>query len=728
MFLIVLAAMSQPAAADGPGLLTVTEYVGKGGWYAHRDGPGAEARFRFPTGLAVDAGGRVYVSDSSPTVRRIDLDGTVTTIAGIADSYGLRDGAAVQSLFSSPRALVVDPEGNIFVTDEGNHTIRKISAGGEVTTVAGQANIPGKANGDGASAQFNLPRGLARDAVGNLYVADQGNRQIRRITTDGMVSLFAAGVGSTPEGLEFDSAGNLIVADWGGGTGGKLFRITPAGKVSVLAVTPVPGFSDPTDVARDGSGNLFITDTRNECIRAVLSGGQVTVFSGLAKVPGGEDGPPATARFRGPRAVAFAPDGSLWVADTENGAIRRLQPDGTAVTVAGLPRGSRDGVGSDARFSGPGAIAVGPDGSLWVADSDNQTIRRVDSDRRVTTVAGVAGVSGKSDGPDGEARFNRPIGIAVNRDGVVFIVDSSNSCIRRRTPDGTVDTLAGKPGNSGFADGQGDLARFTLPGGIALDPAGNLLVADTYNHCIRGVSPEGMVSTVAGIPNLPGAVDGPSASARFNAPMSLTVAPDGTVFVSDSGNSTIRRISVDGSVSTIAGLAGAAGFADGPGETARFNNPAGLALDSHGDLHVADMENRCIRRVTPAGGVTTVAGQPGPFGSDVGTGSEARFFRPAALAFDSHDRLFIADSSDNVIRLATRAVGTPPAIKVGLQGSSARLSWPGSASGVVLQQANTLTQVPIWTPVEVAPVVENGEASVTVTVRVDSRFYRLALP
>lgn len=726
--LVFLVGTTRSACSAEPEVLTVEEYLGKGGSYSYRDGPGTEARFRWPTGIAVDSAGRAYVADQSPTIRRIDLDGTVTTIAGVDGRFGLRNGPAAQSLFSSPRALVFDSEGNLFVADESNHTIRKISAGGEVTTLAGFANSAGSVNGMGAGAMFNTPRGIAINRSGNLYVADQGNRQIRRITPAGMVTLFTDNAGQTPEGLEFDLGGALIVADWGGGSGGGLNQVSSSGVKSSLPVNAQPRFSDPTDVARDAAGNLFVSDTRNECIRAVLTNRTVTVFAGSIRTPGGEDGPAENARFRGPRGVAVGPDGALWVADTENNAVRKLNPDGSTITVAGLPAGSRDGIGVAARLTQPEGMAFAPDGSLWLTDTGNSTIRRVDSNRQVTTVAGSAGASDITDGPDTDARFRGPMGVAVAQDNTVYVADAYSSCIRRRTPDGMVSTFAGKPLSSGRVDGRGEAARFSSPHGLALDRDGNLLVADAFNAAIRKISPDGEVTTFAGALGQPGTADGTRTNARFREPRNLVVAPDGAVFVSDTGASTIRRIDADGTVTTFAGLRDSSGYSDGIGNKAKFLNPWGLALDSHGYLWVADRGNRCIRRISPNGAVTTVAGKPGPIGSVVGSGADARFFSPSALVIDTEDRVFIADSGDNVVRLGTLAAEAPLPPKVTLLESSVRLSWPSSATGVVLEQRAALSSDSIWASVQVAPTVENGEAVIVIPTGTDTQFFRLVLP
>ncbi|MBL9174493.1 MAG: SMP-30/gluconolactonase/LRE family protein [Verrucomicrobiales bacterium] len=701
---------------------TVAGFVGAGGSYSHRDGPGSEARFRWPTGLAVDGAGRVYVADSSPTVRRVDPDGTVTTIVGMPDQYGDRDGPASQALLNSPRALALDSVGNLFIADEGAHTIRKLSVSGEVTTVAGISGVRGNGNGPALQSSFYLPRGLAVGSDGFLYIADQGNREIRRLDLTGEVSRFAANVGSAPEGLEFDADGNLIAADW---SGGFLRRITPAGVVGVLPGTPNPRYADPTDVALGPDGRLYISDTRNECIRVRGSDGQVSTWAGVPKLPGGEDGVPSLARFRGPRGVAFGPDGALWVSDTENNSLRKILPDGTTVTVAGLPVGSRDGIGIEARLNSPNGVGMGDSGELWIADTGNSLLRRVRADGTVTTVAGLAGVAGITDGTGAEALFSSPSGVVVAPDHLVYVTDKGAHTLRRCTLEGQVTTLAGTPRRSGTADGLGSEARFNQPDGILLDRDGTLLVADSGNHCIRRVTPAGEVTTVAGIAGTAGSQDGPRDQALFRQPRRLCLAADGSLYVADTGNATIRRIRSDGEVTTVAGKAGAAGYADGQGSEARFSSPIGITVDSKGRLYVADQGNRCVRQIDPEGKVTTVAGSPGTWGFALGTGDTARFFWLNDVAMDADDRLLISDSGNHVVLRATISEAATPRLEATASGSELRLSWRGGSTSGVVEEAEALATNPTWKPVGGTAALEDGTWVLKLPLPPSTTFFRL---
>lgn len=701
---------------------TVAEFVGAGGSYSHRDGPGAEARFRWPTGLAVDGVGRVYVADSSPTIRRVDPDGTVTTIVGSPDQFGDRDGPASQALLNSPRALALDATGNLFIADEGTHTIRKLSVGGEVTTVAGVSGVRGNVNGPALQSRFYLPRGLAIGSDGFLYIADQGNREIRRLDLLGEVIRFAANVGSAPEGLEFDADGNLIAADW---SGGFLRRISPAGVVGTLPGTPNPRYADPTDVARGPDGRLYISDTRNECIRVRGTDGQVSTVAGVPKLPGGEDGLSSEARFRGPRGVAFGPDGALWVADTENNALRKILPDRTTVTVAGLPVGSRDGMGTGARLNSPNGVAMGNAGELWIVDTGNSVLRRVLPDGTVTTVAGLAGVTGITDGTGSEALFSFPSGVVVTPDQVVYVTDKGAHTLRRCTLEGQVTTLAGTPRRSGTADGLGSEARFDQPDGIILDRDGTLLVADSGNHCIRRVTPAGEVTTVAGVAGTAGSQDGPREQALFRQPRRLCLASDGTLYVADSGNATIRRIRSNGDVTTLAGKAGAVGYADGAGGDARFSSPIGIALDSKGNLFVADQGNRCVRQIDADGTVITVAGSPGSWGFALGTGDAARFFWINDLVMDANDRMFISDSGNHVVLQATIPGAATPRLEATASGSELRLSWRGGSTSGAVEEADVLATNSAWNPVAGTPVLEDGVWVLKLPLPASTTFFRL---
>jgi sugar lactone lactonase YvrE len=334
----------------------------------------------------------------------------------------------------------------------------------------------------------------------------------------------------------------------------------------------------------------------------------------------------------------------------------------TIITLAGQAgsSGSADGTGSAARFNRPSDLAVDSAGNVYVTDTNNHTIRMITPAGIVSTVAGLAGSSGSVDGTGTAARFNYPTGIAVDGSGNLYVADTNNHSIRKITPAGAVTTFAGQPGIPGSADDNGGAARFNAPSDVTVDGASNVYVADTGNNTIREITSAGVVSTLAGLAGSSGSVDGSGSAARFSAPEGVAVDSAGNVYVADTNNSTIRKIFPAGAVSTLAGLAGTSGVSDGVGGGARFQYPSDLAVDGSGNLYVADTDNHTIRKISPAGATGTVAGRAGVNGSVDGTGSAARFYYPTGVAVDSAGNVYVADTNNNTIRKSTTA--TAPVI------------------------------------------------------------------
>lgn len=311
---------------------------------------------------------------------------------------------------------------------------------------------------------------------------------------------------------------------------------------------------------------------------------------------GRTDGHGELAQFNWPTGVAIGADWSLYIADYANHLIRKISPDGVVTTLAGSGQpGSVDGTGPMARFKGPDSLVLATSGDLYVADADNRQIRKVAPDGTVTTIAG-SGQPGSRDGPALTAEFGYPTGVAVDGHGALYVADRGAHKIRKISPDGIVTTLAGS-GLPGYTDGMGRAAQFHDPMTVVVDPAGRLFVADSGTHTLRIVSPEGGVTTLAGSPR-PGFADGVRQAARFNWPTGLARDAAGNLYVADSNNSKIRKITPDGVVTTLAG-SGQPGYDDGPGPTARFSFPTGVAVDRQGILYVADSANNLIRRISP---------------------------------------------------------------------------------------------------------------------------------
>jgi len=306
--------------------------------------------------------------------------------------------------------------------------------------------------------------------------------------------------------------------------------------------------------------------------------------------------------------------------------------------------GSFNGTSTVARFNFPTGVCVDSAGNVFVAD--NNSIRKVTSAGIVTTLAGREGFAGHVDGTGSDARFYSPSGVAVDSAGNIFVGDGPDYTIRKVTSAGVVTTLAGLAGFDGNTDGTGTVARFGFPHGVAIDSAGNIFVADTFNNSIRKVTSSGVVTTLAGGSN--GSTDGTGSAAQFAYPYGVTVDSAGNVFVADRNNHTIRKVTSAGVVTTLAGLAGFDGSANGTGSAARFNQPYGVAVDTEGNVLVADTDNNTIRKVTSAGVVTTLAGTPGVSGST--NGDMATFQGPRGIAVDATGNIFVGDTFNFTIR------------------------------------------------------------------------------
>lgn len=358
-------------------------------------------------------------------------------------------------------------------------------------------------------------------------------------------------------------------------------------------------------------------------------------------------------------------------------------------TFAGYPNspGTNDGPGISARFSNPSGIVVDASGTAYVADSGNHTIREISPAGIVTTIAGQSGVSGYKDGPATNALFNGPTALALDSDGTLYVADSGNYVIRKIVPAGMVSTLAGRPGASGCRDGIGTNAVFAYIGGLALDTNHNLYVADSQNSVIRKVTPAGVVSTWAGKAGSQGFQDGAGTNAQFGNPQGLALDSSGVLYVADSGNNVIRRIDPSGNVTTWVG--GNYGYRDAQGTNAWFANPAGLAFDNQGNLYVAETYG-AVRKVSADGEVLSLGGTPGAAYDHVdGLGTFARFSSPCAIGVSPSGHLLVVDSGNNTIRYGS--VGPEPYPQI--------LSQPGSqtvpAGGNATLSVQAQSQAPL---------------------------------
>jgi hypothetical protein len=398
-------------------------------------------------------------------------------------------------------------------------------------------------------------------------------------------------------------------------------------------------------------------------------------------------------------------------------------------TLAGTAQssGSTDGAGSAARFNGPFGVAADAAGNVYVSDSSNHTIRKVTSAGVVTTLAGNTGLSGSTDATGTAARFKNPVGVTVDSAGNVYVADASNHTIRKVTSAGVVTTLAGTANSSGSTDATGSAARFFFPYGVSADTIGNVFVADYNNHTIRKVTSAGVVTTLAGTAGSTGSTDAAGSAARFNVPYGVAVDTAGNVFVADRNNHTIRKVTSAGVVTTLAGGAGGFGSTDATGSAARFNYPEAVAVDTAGNVYVADTGNKLIRKVTSVGVVTTEAGS-GNNGSNDGLGSAARFTTVRGIAVDSLGNVFASDYSNHTIRNSVTslpATVTLSGLSKTYTGSAQAPTTTVSPSGLGLEVIYTGTAASLSAPVTAgsyvvtASVVDNfyyGSASGVITI------------
>jgi streptogramin lyase len=385
-------------------------------------------------------------------------------------------------------------------------------------------------------------------------------------------------------------------------------------------------------------------------------------------------------------------------------------------TIAGLGRttGTNDGPGSTARFNFPNGIVADSNGSLFVADGLNHTIRKVSPvgpDWVVSTIVGYPGVTGTNDGLGSQALLNRPDGVALDNAGNLYFADRYNATIRKATPVGTnwtVSTLAGMAGVMGTNDGVNSEARFWLPSGVAVDKTGNIFVADASNFMIRKVAPVGtnwVVTTIAGSALDYGSDDGTNSNALFDYPKGIALDPAGNIYVADWGNDTIRKLAPVGTnwvVSTLAGSAGVMGSTDGTNTDALFNFPIGITVDRQGNLLVTDQSNDTIRRLTSIGNawvVSTPAGLAGAAGTNDGPGSIARFRNPWGITTDGYGNLFVVDYSNHTIRMGISTSTNPPSLQIKPLNNQVVLSWPLSAVGFTLETSASMSSGAAWTPI-----------------------------
>ncbi len=690
-FLLPLALLGQPR-------YTIQTVAGTGKLSLPPDGvTSSELRLVQPTAVSSDGAGSLYILDLYlQAVLKIGPDGVVTRFAGTGeDGFSGDNGPATEARFRNPTAILATASGDLYVSDASNGRIRKVAADGTITTIAGSGALARSGDGGPAkSAAIGNPRGLVLDSEGNLYFSDTFNHVVRRISAYDQVITTVAGNGQlgfagdngpatsarlqTPLGLAIDAAGNLFIAD---SQNHRIRRVDAAsGVITTFAGSGQTGFSGdngpainawlfaPSDVLIDpDTQNLLIADTSNGRVRRVAaSTGLITTIAGGGTNGSTDEGPAIRASLGALNGLTIDGDHKLITAETSNKRLRSIHLEsGTIRLAAGIPWTESPGDGLPATDGGillvPVGVGVDANGQVFVADQLDHRIRVIDpASGAITTLAGNGTATSTGDGGAAvSAGVAQPSGIAVDSLGHVYV--STPTRIRRIRPlaeGGGITTYAGSA-TTGFAgdEGPANAARISFPQGMAFDAEDNLYIADTSNHRIRKViRATGVITTVAGNGTAAFAGDnGPALRASLSSPRGIAVDTSGNLYIADSNNHRVRKVdATTGVITTIAGTGVLGAGPDGVAATeSRLNTPVGIVLDAAGNILIGHGGSGQVRRVNGATGViSTIAGTPTlGFLGDGGPANQARLNFPAQMVMGSDGRVYLADRMNYRVRV-----------------------------------------------------------------------------
>jgi len=701
--------------------------------------PATTAALLGPYSIAADQAGNVFLVNGQTVLRWGAASGVMTLVAGNGTTgSGGDNGPAISAQIVNPQGLALDAAGDLYISDSGNYRIRKVF-NGTITTVAGTGKNAKPVNGSPATATpVGYPAGLALDSAGNLYVADPVRGFVYAIS-NGVITIFAGngtvGYGATgdngpataarliyPTYLALDSAGDLYISDYGT----QSVRRVSNGIITTVAGTGTQGFSgdngpatsaelsNPAGVAVDSTGTLYIADQSNRRIRAV-SKGVISTVAGTGNAGlSGDNGPAISAQLGGPTGIAFDAAGDLYIAD---GYRIRKVTSGVITTIAGngMQFSGNGGPATSAQIENPADVAVDSSGGVYFyAEPGPEAIFKV-IDGVMNTFAGTGteGFSGDN-GPAIDAQFASVGGIAVDSSGNSYISDFGNNRIRE-VSNGTIRTIAGTGATSPSNDNVSALSANIVPTALAVDAAGDVFFIDAATVALRKLS-NGVVTTVANADALGLSFTVGNTTVSY-VPSQIAVDSAGNVFIPDEAYGLVEKVS-NGAVTTVAGGGcGCSGNGDnGPATDAVIYGATGVAVDSADSLYIAERDDGRVRKV--AGGViATIAGNgTSGFSGDGGPATAAELYVPLAMAIDPTGNVYVADSYNNLVRVLIPN-GSPCVYS--LSPASFQVPASGGSLTVVIQTAAScawaVSNFPAWIA---APslTLGNGPASVSMMV------------
>ena len=750
---------TESASAGVWGNNTIFEDVGIGAQGYSGDGNFAGlAVLDSPSGMAFDKYGDLFIADPGDNVvREVNTAGIINTYAGNGTAgFSGNGGLATSAMLDQPSAIAMNAAGDLFIADGGNHVVREVTPAGIISTYAGNGTSGYSGDGGQASAaEMSSPSGFAFDAAGAMFIADNGGNVVREVTPSGVISTFA-GTGTSgytgdggpailsrlsgPSGLAFDALGNLFIAD---SNNNVIREVTLDGQINTDVGDGTAGYTgdagqastaqlhDPTSIAFDSRGDLFIADTANNVVREVVATGAISTLAGTGTAGySGNNSSANTAELQGPQGVAFASSGQLLIADSLNHVVRQIYPRATTLYVAtgyptsitlsdsqtstlygttirftatvasgnGVPTGSVTFMSGSTVFGTANlingvavlstSIAVGSyqvaalfNGSGTFYSSESAA---VSPSSVMSSVAGNGSYGYTGDGGQAtSAELKAPRGFVLDAAGNIYIADTGNNVIRKVTLAGVISTVAGNGTSSSSGDGgPATSAGIWQPTSVVFNSAGDMFISQMIGSEVREVTPSGAIYAFAGngTPGYSGD-GGPATSAQIGIVAGLAVDAAGDLFFGDSTNNVIREINTAGIISTVVGN-GSHGYSgdDGLATGAELNEPVGIAFNSTGDMFIADSGNNVIREVTPSGIITTVVGTgAGGYLGDGGPATSAELNSPVDVACDALGDLFISDTGNKVVREVSHSGIISTLAGTGISGGSGNSGPSGAA-------------------------------------------------